>query len=170
MYTFDVYIVIERRSSIENFKQGCGSRRLFRRHDRPKGDNRSLSICMSYINRYEIIYIYINKYYIYIYIGRYIHIIYIYIYYIYYIYTYVHACDVRLAGCVALFSTLSLSLFFFFFFFGLSLSLSLSLSSMDAGDVIFARFARFVLLLFLSLVVRTAELDGGCMRLSRDHM
>lgn len=23
---------------------------------------------------------------------------------------------------------------------------------------------------FLSLVVRTAELDGGCMRLSRDHM
>lgn len=36
--------------------------------------------------------------------------------------------------------------------------------------VIFARFARFVLLLFLSLVVRTAELDGGCMRLSRDHM
>ena len=51
-----------------------------------------------------------------------------------------------------------------------SLSLSLSLYSMDAGDVIFARFARFVLLLFLSLVVRTAELDGGCMRLSRDHM
>ena len=51
-----------------------------------------------------------------------------------------------------------------------SVSLSLSLYSMDAGDVIFARFARFVLLLFLSLVVRTAELDGGCMRLSRDHM
>lgn len=159
MYTLDVYIVIERRSSIENFKQGCGSRRLFRRHDRPKGDNRSLSIYISYINRYEIIYIYINKYYIYIYIGRDIYII--------NIYTYVHACDVRLAGCVALFSTLSLSLLLLFL---LLLSLSLSLYSMDAGDVIFARFARFVLFLFLSLVVRTAELDGGCMRLSRDHM
>lgn len=41
---------------------------------------------------------------------------------------------------------------------------------MQMETVIFARFARFVLLLFLSLVVRTAELDGGCMRLSRDHM
>lgn len=61
-----------------------------------------------------------------------------------------------------LFHSLTLSL--------LLLLLSLSLYSMDAGDVIFARFARFVLLLFLSLVVRTAELDGGCMRLSRDHM
>lgn len=62
----------------------------------------------------------------------------------------------------------------FLLFHSLTLSLllllSLSLYSMDAGDVIFARFARFVLLLFLSLVVRTAELDGGCMRLSRDHM
>lgn len=63
-------------------------------------------------------------------------------------------------------STFSLSLYLSL----CSVSTSLSLYSMDAGDVIFARFARFVLLLFLSLVVRTAELDGGCMRLSRDHM
>lgn len=46
--------------------------------------------------------------------------------------------------------------------------------SVRRGPYIFARL-RFAFYFgfyfgFLSLVVRTAELDGGCMRLSRDHM
>lgn len=104
---------------------------------------------------------------------------YVYIIHIHIYISYVYACDVRLAGCVALFSSFYLLLLIY-----TTSPLSLSLSSllsisiislfvtrwMQMETVTFARFARFVLLLFLSLVVRTAELDGGCMRLSRDHM
>lgn len=103
--------------------------------------------------------------------------------YMLYIYIYIYyTCDVRLAGCVALFSTFYLLLLIYHLVLPLYLYLYLSSPNflsiislfvtrwMQMETVIFARFARFVLLLFLSLVVRTAELDGGCMRLSRDHM
>lgn len=75
-------------------------------------------------------------------------------------YVCVRACDVQLAGCIAL-------------FFSVSLFYSVDDVRRGEGGVKICSFAflRFVLLwVFVSLVVRTAELDGGCMRLSRDHM
>lgn len=54
-----------------------------------------------------------------------------------------------------------LSLFFFFLFGG---------RTGEAYKFLLVRVCVSFYFGFLSLVVRTAELDGGCMRLSRDHM
>lgn len=75
-------------------------------------------------------------------------------------YVCVRACDVRLAGCIAL-----------FFCFLSSLSLFLFGGRTEgAYKFLLVRVCVSFYFGFLSLVVRTAELDGGCMRLSRDHM
>lgn len=73
-------------------------------------------------------------------------------------YVCVRACDVRLAGCIALFSV------------SLSFSLGGSCEAGGRANLLVFAFAFRSTLGFCSLVVRTAELDGGCMRLSRDHM
>lgn len=74
-------------------------------------------------------------------------------------YVCVRACDVRLAGCIALFSVSLVSLFFFY-----------SEDVRRGSTNLLVRVCVSFYFGFLSLVVRTAELDGGCMRLSRDHM
>lgn len=70
----------------------------------------------------------------------------------------------RLAGCVALFSVSLVSLFLF------DTRREGGREGAGAATCGFARSRLSFYFGFLSLVVRTAELDGGCMRLSRDHM